>query len=129
LRQAISSAPRTRCVGRIPHAKVPMYMRAADVLVLPSFSEGMPTVLVEAGAAALPVVATAVGGIGELLSDGRGLLIPPDSVAALVTALETVLADPGSAMERAGRLKEYVGRNYDVEENARTMMRIYESLL
>ncbi|MGH9368025.1 MAG: glycosyltransferase, partial [Thermoanaerobaculia bacterium] len=88
LRPAISSAPRTRCVGGIPHEKIPMYMRAADVLALPSFSEGMPTVLVEAGAASLPVIATSVGGINELLSDGRGLLIPPNDVAGLVTALD-----------------------------------------
>jgi len=49
-------------------------MSAADVLVLPSLREGLPTVLVEAGSIGLLVVAGAVGGIPDLLADGRGAL-------------------------------------------------------
>jgi teichuronic acid biosynthesis glycosyltransferase TuaC len=125
---AISSGGRRRCVGSVPNEQVTLYMRAADVLVLPSVAEGMPTVLVEAGAAGLPVIATSVGGIPELLKGDRGLLIAPDSLVGLVEALETVLAHPTTAAARARRLKDYVTVAYDVDESARAMMRVYESL-
>jgi teichuronic acid biosynthesis glycosyltransferase TuaC len=124
----IAAGAQTLCVGAIAPDLVRLYMRAADVLVLPSFSEGMPTVLVEAGAADLPVIATTVGGIKELLDDGRGLLVPPGSVDALAAAVHGVLSDPSSARARAGRLRDLVGREYDVDRNARTWMQIYEGL-
>lgn len=65
---------------------------AADVVVLPSRTEGMPGVLVEAGLRGLPAVATAVGGVAEVVLDGRtGRLVPPGDVAALRAALGEVL--------------------------------------
>jgi teichuronic acid biosynthesis glycosyltransferase TuaC len=116
------------CVGAIPHERVPTYMHAADVLVLPSFSEGMPTVLIEAGAARLPIVAAEVGGIKELLADDRGRQIPAGDSRALADALEEVLVNPEGALRRADRLLEHVRRSYDVDETARVMIRKYESL-
>ena len=53
--------------GARPHAEIVRYMSAADVLVLPSYSEGLPTVIVEAGSVGLPVIASRVGGIPELI--------------------------------------------------------------
>ena len=64
-----------RYVGARPHDEVIRYMAAADVLVLPSYGEGLPTVLVEAGSVGLPVIASAVGGIPELLGEDRGTLL------------------------------------------------------
>jgi teichuronic acid biosynthesis glycosyltransferase TuaC len=129
LRAQITNVPRILSVGPVPHAKVPLYMRAADVLVLPSFSEGMPTVVVEAGAAGLPVVATEVGGVGELLGADRGRLVAAGDAVALAAAIEAVLADQTAALERAERLKNHVVRSYDVAENARLTIRTYEALL
>ncbi len=97
--------------------------------MLPSFSEGMPTVLVEAGAAGLPVVASDVGGIRELLGDGRGSIVPAGDRPALVRAIDSVLSGEAEAAERANRLREYVARNYDADENARRTLGIYDSLL
>ncbi|GAH49238.1 unnamed protein product, partial [marine sediment metagenome] len=56
--------------GFIPPDKIPEYMVAADVFVLPSLSEGFPNVLLEAMAAGLPIVATNVGGVPEIVTDG-----------------------------------------------------------
>lgn len=79
---------------------------AADVAVLPSFTEGLPNVALEASAAGVPVVATAVGGTPEVVADREtGLLVPPADPAALAAALLTLLRDPAtrSRMGAAGR--------------------------
>lgn len=78
---------------------------AADVVVLPSLSEGFPFVLLEALAMSKPVVATKVNGVPEIIEDGRtGLLVPPRDPQALEYAIRRILHDPESAarMARAG---------------------------
>lgn len=73
---------------------------ALDVLALSSVDEGTPVAVLEALAARVPVVATAVGGVPEVLEDGRwGRLVPPGDAAALATALRAALRDPPSAAE------------------------------
>jgi len=77
----------------------------ADALVLPSFAEGVPVVLMEAMAARLPVVATAVGGVGELVEHGvSGLIVPPGNADALARAILAALDAP-PAMGEAGRAR------------------------
>lgn len=80
-------------------------MARADVVTLPSMTEGMSNAVMEGMAAGRPVVATAVGGIPELLADGRGLLVPPGDPDSLATALASVLTDRELAarMGRAAR--------------------------
>lgn len=80
-------------------------LAAADVLVLPSTTEGMPAVLIEAGLSALPVVATDVGGVGEVVVDGEtGRLVPPADPPAFAGALAEVLLS-ASDMGRAARAR------------------------
>ena len=68
--------PRVKFVGRVMNEVVQKYMRASDLFVFPSRMEGMPNVVKEAGAIGLPVIASAVGGIPELLAHGqRGILL------------------------------------------------------
>jgi glycosyltransferase involved in cell wall biosynthesis len=77
-----------------------------DLVALPSFTEGLPVVLLEAFAAGVPVVATAVGGTPEVLEDGvSGYLVPAGDPGALAGRIVEVLrrADGGRAMGRAGR--------------------------
>src|SRR5207253_7953952 len=70
------------------------FYAAADVLALPSHSEGSPYVLLEAMAAGLPIVATAVGGVPEMLSDNEGaVLVPARNPEAMAEAIARVLAD------------------------------------
>ena len=104
--------------GQSPEA-IATWMNAADVLCLPSLSEGMPNVVLEAGASGLPVVATRVGGIPEIVREGvTGLLVAPSDPAALAEALASALsrawapqavraaAGPVSWDESAARLHE-----------------------
>lgn len=70
------------------------YYQQADVFALPSFAEGVPVVLMEAMATGVPAIATAVGGIGELIEHGTsGLIVPPGNVPLLTGALRRVLTD------------------------------------
>jgi teichuronic acid biosynthesis glycosyltransferase TuaC len=114
--------------GERTHDEVIRYMSAADVIVLPSYREGLPTVLVEAGSIGLPVIATAVGGIPELLGRDRGALIPSPSAPAIRTALEAFVADRNGAEAAARRLREHVVANYDVDVNAARLAEAYRSL-
>lgn len=75
--------------------EIASFLAAADLLVLPSWAEGTPNVVLEALAAGRPVVASHVGGIPDLVCQGKtGLLIPPNDVPALVNALQTALDHP-----------------------------------
>jgi glycosyltransferase involved in cell wall biosynthesis len=85
---------------------VPRIMRASTLVLLPSRSEAVPTVLIEAAACGRAIVATKAGGNWEALEDGRsGLLVPLDDIPALSSALAELLGDPSRAevMGRAGR--------------------------
>jgi glycosyltransferase involved in cell wall biosynthesis len=98
---------RVRLVARQPLDRVPTYMAAADLLVLPSHSEGTPNVVLEALASGRRVVATAVGGVPDLItSPTLGTLVPardPDALAeALVVALRSPY-DPGEVARLGAR--------------------------
>jgi teichuronic acid biosynthesis glycosyltransferase TuaC len=129
LRTEMAVNGRCRMVGVEPNERIAVYMSAADVFLLPSYSEGMPTVLVEAGAAGLPVVATAAGGIPELLNEGRGVVVAPRSVEETLRGLTVVFGDSVAASQRASRLREHVYCRYDAKRNAGAIVRLYETLL
>ncbi len=105
LREAARAIPagRVRFEGFVPHGRVSEWLGASDLLVLPSRSEGLPFALVEALSLGVPVVASNVGGIPELVKGGEtGWLVPPEDVGALERALRSALSDP-EALERMGR--------------------------
>lgn len=103
--EALASA-RVRCLGPLPPERVALAYQAADVLVLPSEREGWPNVITEALASGLPVVATRVGGIPQILGDavppGIGAWIERRDAHGVAAALRTVLAaTPDRAAVRA----------------------------
>jgi teichuronic acid biosynthesis glycosyltransferase TuaC len=114
-------------VGARPHDEVVHYLSAADVLVLPSFREGLPTVIVEAGSLGVPVIASNVGGIPELLGDDRGTILPDVSAGAIAAALTRFVADRDGAAAAARRLGEFVVDAYDVDRNAARLVDIYRA--
>jgi glycosyltransferase involved in cell wall biosynthesis len=95
---------------------VPALLSASDLFVLPSASEASPNVVLEAMAASLPVVASRVGGIPELVVDGvTGHLVPPGDPDALAAALLDLLDHPerGITFGSAGRAR--IAREYSFE--------------
>ncbi len=105
-------AQRVSFVGYKSQDEVAKYLHEADLFVLPSFAEGVPVVLMEALASGLPVIATTVGGVGELVEHSKsGLLLPPGDEVALAAALAELLEDPArrAAMGQVGAAKVAAG--------------------
>jgi teichuronic acid biosynthesis glycosyltransferase TuaC len=123
-------AGRMRFLGKIPHDDVPMAMAAGDVFVLPSLSEGLPTVVCEAMSCGRPVVATAVDGTPEIVRDGEtGFLVTPKDPEGLARALAAILDDPSLAQRMAYRADVIAAERYTWDANAADMERIYSELL
>ena len=109
-----------------PRDDVPDLLSALDIFVLPSHSEGVSLALLEAMAAGLPVIATRVGGLPEVVTDGEnGLLIPPQDPEALATALERLLADPDLAQKLGENARKHVEANFSLERLGREINEIY----
>lgn len=105
------------------------YYCLADVFALPSYSEGSPLALFEAMSAGLPIVASAVGGIPETLSNGESaLLVAAGSADELAAALERVLSDADLAA-RLGQGANATARKFSPERYTRERISIYESVL
>jgi glycosyltransferase involved in cell wall biosynthesis len=102
------------------------YLGAMDMFALPSQSEGMPLSLLEAMAAGLPVVASAVGGVPEALEDGRtGLLVSPADPVALAAALHRLAANPALAGELGLAAQAEVRRRFSVDAMVSAYREIY----
>lgn len=107
LERASSSSRGVRFCGH--QADVATYLRTASVFVLPSHFEGMPNALLEAMAWGLPCVATRIGGVVDLVTDGvDGRLVPPGDAGALATALDEVLRAPDLAARLGKSARERV---------------------
>lgn len=114
-------------VGQVPSAEP--YYAMADVAVLSSLSEGSPNALLEAMAAGIPVVATAVGGIPEIVTNEESaLLVPPANRQAMTAAIARVMRTEGLAARLVSRARELVEAHHSPEERTRSICRIYRNL-
>lgn len=105
---------------------VPHLLKAGDLFVLSSVTEGMPLVVLEAMAAGTPVVATEVGGIPTIIHDGvTGLLVPPSRPEELAAAILADLRDPERAQRMALAAKGHVIERYGMRAWARRWEELY----
>ncbi|RPI74744.1 MAG: glycosyltransferase family 1 protein [Desulfobacteraceae bacterium] len=101
-----------------------------DLIVLPSLSEGLPNVAMEALFHQKPVVATNVGGIPEVIMDGyNGILVPPKNIDRMVNAIETILADEKMRITFAINGKKMIGEKFSPEIRVKKITGIYDSVL
>lgn len=106
---------------------VEVLMAAADVLVLPSLEEGLSNVILEAMAAGLPVVASAVGGNTELVEHGRtGLLCDPTDPHSVAAAIQRLFDDPDLRRQLGRSTREKVVRDYSMEGMVTRTMAIHD---
>ncbi len=130
LAQRLGIGERVEFRGEVPHEQVPAVLAELDIFVMPSRAEGFGVAALEAQAMELPVVASRVHGIPDVVEDGRtGLLVPPGDVEQLAEAIGRLAGDAGlrAAMGQAGRA--FVAERYRWEKNTAQMERLYHHLL
>jgi glycosyltransferase involved in cell wall biosynthesis len=118
-----------RCQFHGAVADVPAFLAGLDICVLCSRSEGMPNVILEYMASGRPVVATAVGGVPEMVRDGvDGLLVPPGDAGRLADAWRRLLDDPALAARLAAAARARVRERYSKERTVERFERFYTGL-
>lgn len=114
--------------GQVPNHQVRDYLLAADLFVLPSYSEGMPTVVIEALALRVPVICTDVGGVSSLFGKHQHLLIKPKSAQALAEAITRYEHEQIWKPEVADDLYETVQAQFDAGKNAKALHHQYQTV-
>ena len=120
-------AERVRLRGELPKEEVARLMRESDVFALPSIHETFGCVLIESMASGLPVVATPVGGVPEVVGDGRAVLVPPHDPDALAAAISQTLASTSG--ERRAELAAQTAERYGYRAVADAWSDVYAELL
>ncbi len=125
--QELGIGDRVEFLGGLPHDQALAELARGRALVLTSASEGLPMVALEAMARARPVVASRVGGLPELITDGvEGWLFPPDQPEALIDRLMALDADP-SAADRAGQLGRHrVEATFSIDRMVENYLDLYD---
>ncbi len=126
---AIDAHPRVHAVGFLEDVR--SAMAAADVLVLPSYREGFPNAVLQAGAMALPVIATDINGCNEVIEPGfNGWLVPPRDAPALQVAMrEAIHASGDTRLHMGQRARVRIQQRFEQHEHWERMVQFYQGLL
>lgn len=112
-------------VGFMPNAS--KYLSAFDIFILPSIKEGLPYVLLEAGAAGIPIVASRVGGIPDIIENNHsGILTTPKDIGEIFRAVDYLMNNPDTAKTFGQNLKQKVEREFSASEMVENSIIIYE---
>jgi len=119
---------RTDFVGLVPHERIAAHVQSSDVVVIPSLIEGHSCSVLEAMAAGRPVVATDVGGISEVISNGEnGVLVEPGRPDQISAAVVKILRDREFA-QKLGRNAVVTAREFDVKRSASEELKAYRKV-
>ncbi len=114
-------------LGHLNHGELLSTLKACDIYVMPSRTEGTPLALLEAAALGKPIVASAVGGIPELVANGEhALLVPVGNVTALAGALAKMIEDPQLASNLAAAARQRVAENFSLVSQVRATAMAYQ---
>lgn len=120
---------RVRFVGPQPHTEIPVYYRAADAVLMSSYSESFGLTALEAQACGIPVVATAVGGLGHIVMDGEtGYLVEDRDPSVFAARLKTLLSDRDLRAEFSRRAV-LSSQRFSWQSTADTTKELYECLV
>ncbi|MEO0659888.1 MAG: glycosyltransferase family 4 protein, partial [Pseudomonadota bacterium] len=123
--QAKGLGEAVRFLGYRSQQEVAEILKETDTLILPSFAEGVPVVLMEAMAARLPVVTTQVGGIGELVEDSvSGFICPPGDLVTLTARIDTLLSDAALCAKMGAEGQAKVAAEFNSPHEARWLSQI-----
>jgi glycosyltransferase involved in cell wall biosynthesis len=115
--------------GKVPFEKVQEYMVASDVFVLPSISEGFPNVILEAMAARLPIIATNIGGLSEIMQDGvNGYLVEPKNSGQIADKISYLIQNE-SVMLKMSENNKLRSREYSWDGVAKSLEDVYISVI
>jgi colanic acid/amylovoran biosynthesis glycosyltransferase len=126
LASELGVADRLNLTGAVRHDEISEYLHDADVFCMPSFAEGIPVALMEAMACGLPVVASRIMGIPELVDDGvSGTLVTPGNVQALAAALQAQLDDRALRARMGAAGREKVLREFALETSGTILVSLF----
>jgi glycosyltransferase involved in cell wall biosynthesis len=110
-------------------ADLPRLLGALDLVVHPATAEGLGVALLEAAAARRPIVATAAGGVPEIVRDGEtGLLVPPRDAVALARAIVRLLGDSALARSLGDAARDHVAARFSIAAMTKGNLRVYQAL-
>lgn len=125
---SLGLSERVRFLG--VRSDIPELLNASDIFVLSSRWEGNPMSVMEAMAAGLPVISTAVGGVPELVEEGvSGILVPSENEQALNTAIQTLLDNPERRISMGANARKVALERFDARVMTRAYEDLYESIL
>jgi glycosyltransferase involved in cell wall biosynthesis len=128
LAQKLGIGDKTLFRGWLPFDEVRTAMGETTILVLPSLGDAVPTVIKEAMALGTPVISTRVGGIPELLDNGRcGILVSPKDVSALATAIKLLLQDERARKHYAREARRRAEQMFDLWRNGKQLANLLKS--
>lgn len=106
------------------------WLASADILVFPSYREGFPNVVIEAGAMGLPAIVTDINGSREIIREGvNGTIIPPRDAKALYTALRQAVEQPDTVRAQASNARPLVASRYEQSYVRRCLKEYYKEIL
>ena len=129
-RRVLLNTPQVEIPGELRGAELLACYAAADVLVLPSYREGFPNVVLEAGAMGLPCIVTDVNGSREIIENGvNGLIVPPQQVSPLHAAMKQLLTDAPLRERMAAQARPMVASRFEQSFVRQCLLDFYREIL
>ncbi len=130
LRRRLGLVSCVEMAGAAEHQQVLAWWQQAMIAVLSSESEGMPVSLMEAGACGVPAVATAVGGVSELIVDGgTGIVTPPGDASAMAESLEKLLTNTELALQLGKAARARVKERFSLSRQVESLLDLWTNVL
>lgn len=119
--------PKIRFLGSLDHAAP--YFKALDCFVLSSRTEGTPIVLLEAMAAEVPIIATSVGGVADIVGNEEAVLVPSEDIGSMADAIRGLVATPQSARARTAAARRRVDGEFSLDPWIKRHTEIYQGVM